>query len=211
MCYVVGVYVPKQFALEDRDELLKFIRAEPFGVLVSAAGGVPAASHLPFVIRRGEVPVLQAHFARANPHWECVDGAEVLVIFQGPHAHISASWYADPAQNVPTWNYGAVHCRGRASIVSAERTHEILRAMTAEFERDWSMDVPPAEYIARMERGVVGVEIAIESIEGKLKYSQNRSAEDRERVVARLSESPHARYRETADAMRAVETVHKKV
>lgn len=195
------MYVPKHFAIEDRDELLRFIRSEPFGILVSANGTEPVASHLPFAVRDGDSLVLIAHLARANPHWQILDGAQVLVVFQGPHAMISASWYAQPAKSVPTWNYGAVHCSGRARVVSAERTHRILQEMTDGFERDWTMEIPGAEYIDRMERGVVGVEIDVEAIVGKLKYSQNRTEEDRERVIAHLRNSPAARERELAEQM----------
>lgn len=195
------MYVPKHFAVEDRDELIRFIRSEPFGILVSAHGATPLASHLPFAVRDGDSLVLIAHLARANPHLRVLDGAPVLAIFQGPHAMISASWYAEPAKSVPTWNYGAVHCTGRARVVSPERTHEILQELTGLFERDWSMDVPDAEFITRMERGVAGIEIDVEAIEGKLKYSQNRSAQDRESVIAHLRNSSDARERELAERM----------
>lgn len=195
------MYVPKHFAIEDRDELIQFIRSEPFGILVSANGAEPVASHLPFTVRDGDSLVLVAHLARANPHWQVLDGARVLAVFQGAHAMISASWYAQPSKNVPTWNYGAVHCLGRARVVSPGQTHRILQEITGSFERDWNMEVPDAEYIARMERGVVGIEIDVEAIEGKLKYSQNRTEQDRESVIAHLRNSPFARERELAEQM----------
>ena len=195
------MYVPKHFAIKERDELVGLIRSEPFGILVSADGAEPVASHLPFAVRDGDSLVLIAHLARANSHWESLDGARVLAIFHGPHAMISASWYARPAESVPTWNYSAVHCAGRARVVAPEETHRILQEMTDAFERDWNMEIPDAQYIARMERGVVGIEIDVDAIEGKLKFSQNRTEEDRERVIAHLKNSPAARDREVAEQM----------
>lgn len=195
------MYVPKHFAIEDRNELVGFIRSEPFGILVSTDGAQPMASHLPFAVRDGDSLVLIAHLARANRHWQSLEGARVLAIFQGPHAMISASWYARPAESVPTWNYGAVHVAGRARVVSPEGTHRILREMTDAFERGWNMEIPDAEYIARMERGIVGIEIEVDAIEGKLKYSQNRTREDRERVIDHLQKSPSPREREVAGQM----------
>lgn len=188
-----SVYTPKHFAIEDRDELLAFVRREPFGVLVSAAEGRPRATHVPFVVLDAETPVFGAHVARANDQWRCLDGAQVLAIFQGPHGMVSASWYTDPTHSVPTWNYAAVHCAGRARTTSAERTREILEAMVSAFERGWTIgDADPA-YIERMERGIVGIEIEVTSMAGVYKYSQNRTAEDRERVIAELGDSEIAR------------------
>jgi transcriptional regulator len=194
------MYTPKHFAVEDREELLRFIGREPFGILVSAVKGAPIATHLPFVVLDAEAFVLAVHLARANEHWKDLDGAEVLAIFQGPHAMVSASWYADPQHSVPTWNYSAVHCIGRARVVSAERTRNILQLMVARFESGWTIEDADSEYINRMERGIVGIEIAVTAVTGKYKYSQNRSAEDRERVISALGDTPLAQaMREFAD------------
>jgi transcriptional regulator len=187
------VYTPKHFAVEDREELLSFIGREPFGILVSAVGGRPAATHVPFIVLDAERFVLGAHAARANEHWKALDGAEALAIFHGPHGMVSASWYADPLHSVPTWNYSAVHCHGRAHVVSADRTREILTAMVKRFESGWTIEAADAEYIARMERGIVGIEVTVTSVTGKYKLSQNRSAEDRQRVIRALGDSELAR------------------
>jgi transcriptional regulator len=194
------VYTPKDFAVEDRAELLNFIGREPFGILVSIVNGMPAATHLPFVVLDADAFVLGAHLARANEHWRHLDGADVLAIFQGAHGMISASWYVDPQHSVPTWNYSTVHCRGRAGVVSAERTREILGMMVKRFESGWSIEGADPEYVSRMEGGIVCIEIAVASATGKYKLSQNRTAEDRERVIRALGDS------EIADAMRTAET-----
>lgn len=186
------MYTPKHFAVDDREELLRFIGREPFGILVSTVDGRLTATHLPFVLLDSSAFVLGAHLARANEHWKHLDGAEVLAIFHGPHGMISASWYADPQHSVPTWNYSAVHCSGRARLVSPERTRDILQRMVGQFERGWTIESADAEYIARMERGIAGIEIDVTSVIGKYKYSQNRSADDRERVIRALGDTPLA-------------------
>jgi transcriptional regulator len=114
------MYVPREFAITGAPALAAFMRAHPFGVLLSAADGTPAATHLPLVVLRdGLDVVLGTHMARANPHWRELDGADVLAIFQGPHGYVSPRWYTDPQRSVPTWNYAAVHCRGRARLADA--------------------------------------------------------------------------------------------
>ena len=186
------MYVPKHFVVTDRAALLSFIRAHPFGILISAAGGKPCATHVPFVILEAARSVrLGLHVAKVNPHWKSLDGADVLAIFHGPHAFVSASWYADPQNSVPTWDYSAVHCAGRAVLADDDVTQSILEMMVREFEgaQRWSMGRADPGYVQRMKSGIVGIEIAVTSIEGSFKFSQNRSHEDRERVLRELDVS----------------------
>jgi transcriptional regulator len=198
------MYAPKPFAVADRRALLSFIEREPFGILVSSAQAKPFATHVPFIVcDDGEALTLGLHVAKANPHWQSVEGQEVLAIFHGAHAMISAGWYAQPQDSVPTWNYAAVHCTGHARITDAAGTARILERMVERFEPSWRMEQADASYVARMQQAIVGIEIAVSSIEGKFKYSQNRTPEDRERVIRALSESSRAMDREVAQEMRA--------
>lgn len=198
------MYVPKHFSVEDRETVLRFLRSEPFGVLVSNEGGIPVATHVPFVVLQAEPQlVLGAHVARANPQWRAIDRANVLAIFQGAHAHISAAWYERPEDTVPTWNYGAVHCSGRARLASAEQTHAILQQLVDEHEgaAGWRMETAVPEYLARVQQAIVGIEIIVERIDAQFKYSQNRTAEDRTRVIEHLSASDSANARQLAADM----------
>lgn len=198
------MYAPKPFAVADRRALVAFIEREPFGILVSNREGKPFATHAPFIVSdAGESLCLGLHVAKANPHWRCVEDQEVLAIFHGPHAMISAGWYAQPQNSVPTWNYAAVHCTGRARITDAAATANILRRLVEQFEPSWRMEQADADYVARLQQAVVGIEIAVSSIEGTFKYSQNRTMEDRERVIDALSISSRAMDREVAQEMRA--------
>jgi transcriptional regulator len=186
------MYVPKDFELAGHEELVAFLRAHSFGILVSANEGKLFATHAPFVVLDdGKALTLGLHVAKANPHWHSLQDAEVLAIFQGAHDFISASWYADPQHSVPTWNYSTVHCAGKASLAEDAVTERILEMLVREFEGEgrWSMHDTDGEYIDRMKRGIVGLTIAVTSIKGKLKYSQNRSEEDRSRILSHLDES----------------------
>src|SRR4051794_27392492 len=100
------MYVPSAFAESDLNKLHDFIERNSFGLLVSLVKGVPFATHLPFLLERNSGPdgSLVGHMARANPHWQELEAQTVLVVFSGPHAYISPTWYE--AENVvPTWNY----------------------------------------------------------------------------------------------------------
>lgn len=198
------MYAPKPFAVTDRRALVAFIEREPFGILASTLEGKPFATHVPFIVRDdGESLRLGLHVAKANPHWRQVEGTEVLAIFQGPHAMISAGWYAEPRNNVPTWNYSAVHCVGRARITDAAETARMLQALAERLEPSWRMEQADSEYVARLQQAIVGIEIAVSTIEGTRKYSQNHTLDDRERAIAALSASSRAMDREVAEEMRA--------
>lgn len=198
------MYVPKPFAVQDYSELVAFIEREPFGILVSDVDGKPFATHAPFIVSgEGSSLTLQLHVAKANPQWQSLQGQDVLAIFHGAHAFVSAAWYPQPQSNVPTWNYGAVHCIGRARLTDDAGTVQILRKLVERFEPSWRMDTADAEYIERLRHAIVGIEVAVESTEGAFKYLQNHSPEDRAAVIAQLENSPRPMDREVAEEMRA--------
>jgi transcriptional regulator len=188
------MYVPAHFA-EARIEVLHgLVDRHPLGALVRMEGDALAADHIPFelVPASGDAPrgILRAHVARANPLWR-QDGAAVLAIFQGPSAYVSPELYdleALAGRAVPTWNYAVVHAHGRLRTVDDPvwlLAH--MRRMTRRQEdsqgRGWSVDDAPRDYIERLVQAVVGIEIAIERLDGKWKTSQNRDDEDRARIA----------------------------
>jgi len=190
---------------EPRPEILhKLMRENGFATLVTAADGVPFASHIPVLIA-GEAAGglrIRGHVARANPHWKQLeDGAPVLAIFHGPHGYVSPSWYGDDG-NVPTWNYAVVHAYGRATLMAPAELRTLLQDLVDEHERrfepPWRFDSLPAALIDGLMRGIVGFEIAVERVEGKLKLSQNRAPEDRSRVRERLAASADPTARDVA-------------
>lgn len=187
-------YLPRHFHEQDPQRLADFVRDHSFGALVTVADGAPFASHLPLIFDAdcGPKGTLRGHMARANPQWgHFKDGSSVLTIFEGPHTYISPAWYA--AGGVPTWNYTAVHVYGKPKLLDDKASvGAIVKRLTeiheARFSPPWEADLT-APRIERVLEHIVGFEIEITSIEGKMKLSQNRTTEDRKRVIARLAAS----------------------
>jgi transcriptional regulator len=181
------MYIPKHFEQNDDATLCDFIAAHAFGTLITTVGGSPFASHVPFLLDR-EARRLYCHLARPNPQWQQVAAApQVLAIFAGPHAYVSPTWYVEPG--VPTWNYAVVHVYGKARCIDdAAFTRAHVEALAAKFERGSASPWQP-DYDVRRLNGIVGIDIAIDAVEGKFKLSQNRSAADRAGVMARLAGS----------------------
>ena len=208
------MYIPSSNAEHRPDVMLDFIEAHPLGALVTAGGEGLFATHLPLVVdrTRGAHGVLEGHVARANPHHRLPHAAgEALVIFQGPDAYVTPAWYAAKAEHgrvVPTWNYVAVHAYGTLRFVEDRdflRRH--LEQLTARHEagreHPWAVTDAPADYVAGLERAIVGVELTITRLEGKWKMSQNRPAADIDGVVRGLGESPRAGDRAVAAIVEA--------
>jgi transcriptional regulator len=181
-----------------------------FATLVTIEGGVPVATHLPFVIdppQDSEQGKLICHLARANKQWKTLSpDQEVLVIFQGHHAYISPSWYDPPIPQVPTWNYMVVHAYGLPQIIEDEnQVVDMLRRLVdkheSRFEKLWQMDLP-TDYLHSQVQAIVVLEIQITRLEGKFKLSQNRTPVDYANVVAALTASDDLLERELGEIMR---------
>lgn len=195
------MYLPTAFA-EDRLEVKHgLIRAYPLGMLL-ISGATPTADLMPFALYPGEgsagLGVLRAHMARANPAWRALAaGGECLIVFQGPEAYISPTWYASKATThkvVPTWNYAMVQVRGAARVVEdAAWLRRQLGDLTAMQEsglpEPWSVEDAPADFVDGLLKAIIGIEIPIASITGKWKVSQNRGTADAQGVVAGLRRS----------------------
>src|SRR4051794_36124030 len=203
------MYTPKHFEVRDLAEMHALMDRWSFATLVTDEAGHLVASHLPFLIdsKQGPQGTLMSHMARANGQWRTFDQVgEALVLFQGPHAYISPSWYT-VHPSVPTWNYAVVHAYGVPRIVEdPERVVQILGATVTKhesiFEQPWSMDLPAA-YLENMMRGIVAFEIELTRIEGKHKLSQNRSLNDRHGVIEALEGHDDTLEHEVAQMMRA--------
>lgn len=182
------MYIPKHFEQQDPRTLWDFIDEHAFGTLLTVADGRPTLSHLPFLPDR-DAGVLHCHVARANPQWqEIARSPQVLAIFAGPHGYVSPTWYVERG-GVPTWNYAVVHAHGEAVTVDdAERTRKHVEALAAKYERNRSAPWVP-DYDVRRVAGIVGIDIRVGRLEGKFKLSQNRSAADRDAVIAQLTAS----------------------
>jgi transcriptional regulator len=197
------MYIPASFAMRDREQMVQFLQENSFGILFSQVQGRPFATHVPLLLD-AEGNKLFGHLAKANPHCRELDGAEVLVVFQGPHAYISPSWYVE-RQGVPTWNYIAVHVYGNCHIVRDEKT---LRALLREMVRFYEPNSPlldhlDEEYYVKMANAVVGLEIEITAMEGKAKLSQNKSPDTIRGVINGLRNTKDCLAGEVAARMEA--------
>ena len=187
------MYRPKAFVVSDPEQLQSFIEQYSFATLVNTVDGRPFATHLPFLLdpNTSAQGALLGHMARANPQWRTFeDSQEVLVIFQGPHAYISPSWY-ETAPAVPTWNYAAVHVYGVPRIIEdGERLATLVDRLTAVYEsgmpQPWPGDIP-VDFKQKLLKAIVGFVIDITRIEGKFKLGQNRSLEDQQAVAQLLA------------------------
>ena len=188
------MYRPNSFDVQDLPTLHKLMAQYDFATLVTNQGGSMVASHLPILLDTtlGSFGTLFGHVALANDQWKAA-GTEALVIFSGPHAYVSPTWY-DAAGTVPTWNYASVHAYGQLETVEEPREvltilDRLTRAQESRKEPSWVFD-PEEEHVARMLRAIVGFKIEITRLEGKWKLSQNQSLERRKRVQAALQNEP---------------------
>ncbi|WP_295952346.1 FMN-binding negative transcriptional regulator [Rhodoferax sp.] len=190
-------YLPKHFEETDPATLHALVRAHPLSTwVVPQTDGELLVNHIPFLLDadRGPHGTLVGHVARANPVWRALTAAATVVVFQGPEAYISPSWYpGKPVHGkvVPTWNYAVVHAHGTARVFD-DRTQllALVTRLTALHEapqaQPWQVADAPADYIDTMLGAIVGIEIPVQRWVGKWKVSQNRTLEDRLGVVAGL-------------------------
>ncbi len=198
------LYVPRHNREDDPAVIAAFVRAQGFGALVSTGpDGTPWATHIPYTVETGEdgqIVGVALHLARANPHSRALDGADVLVIVQGPHAYVSATLHAPP-ESVSTWNYAAVHLRGRATVIDdMEAMRARVEALTRVYEDEAMLRAPGYDDV--LLRRIVGVDIVVASVEARFKLSQKETPQTKAHVVAHLAASPDAADRATAALMR---------
>jgi transcriptional regulator len=180
------MYSPPYNRLEDRTELLRFLRANSFALITTRG---LQASHLPTTVHEeGAQLVVDMHMARPNRQWQAFDGTEVLMVFTGPHAYISPRWYEEK-ERVPTWNYTAVHLYGVPEIVEERAAkHASMRQLVAAMDPQWlpQFDALSREYVERMLGGIVNFRIPVTRIETRWKLSQNRGRREMQLIAAEL-------------------------
>jgi transcriptional regulator len=199
------MYIPEFNRIEDQTVAMAFMRANPFAILVSNHEDTPFATHLPVIVTdSGGQVIVQAHVAKANPHWKMIEYQESLLIFHGPHAYISPALY-EIRESVPTWNYVTVHAYGHGKILPADSDkHQVLSELISQFDSSYlsqwnSFD---EQYRSRMLNHIVAFEIAVTRIEAKFKLSQNRTKAEQENVIQSLGTSPDPAISGVANLMR---------
>lgn len=201
------MYIHPLNSWENEPEIIEFIKKNAFSTLVTQIAGKPMATHLPIVLAKNSDgnPILSGHIARANPQWKSFkDGDEVLVIFQGPHAYISSSWYSH--ENVPTWNYLAVHVYGKIRLIEGEELLEHLKSLVDTYEdgrpNRVSVETMTKGYLDSQLKALVGFEIKINEVRASAKLSQNRDNENYKNIIRNLEESPNLLDKEIASEMK---------
>ncbi len=208
------MYIPPAFRDSDLPALQTQIAASGLTTLVSVGANGPIVSNLPIIFDANVGPfgMIAGHLARGNPQWhESNLDIPAIAIFMGADAYVSPSYYPSKQEHgkvVPTWNYSMIVARGRLEIFEdadalRAQVEMLTKRFEGRFEKPWEVSDAPDDYIARQIKGIVGIRLRIESIEGKAKLNQNRSAADQEGVVAGLAPSPRAADREVAEQMRS--------
>jgi len=200
------MYVPKHNRQEDASALLAYMRAYSFAALATSGSAGLTATHLPFVIEEQEGRItLLAHMAKANPQWrDFAGGGDALVIFMQPHAYVSPRLY-DSRQNVPTWNYVAVHAYGRPLLIEERVAKlELQKKLIAQYDAGYleQMAELPESYIDAKLAAIVSFSIEVTRIDARYKLSQDKNPAERERIVRELEASGDSVAAETAQLMR---------
>ena len=180
------MYTPAYAKNENEEDLKDFIRKNGFGIVISTVDGKLWATHIPLILVGGK---LQGHISRGNKQWRALpQNEEVMVIFLGPHTYVSSSWYDH--ENVPSWDYVAVHVYGKAHIQSEEELIESVRQLTNKYEKDSvhpvSVDTMSEKFLHAELRGTIGFEITIERMEASYKLSQNRDEKNHTQIISEL-------------------------
>lgn len=199
------MYTPKYFKVTNFEEIREFIQTNSFGTLVTTKKGKPIATHLPFqLVEEEEAYYVTGHMAYGNPQWRTFETTEeVLVMFQGPHAYISSSWYEQ--ENVPTWNYQAVHVYGTATILDEGELIQDLTKLLEKYEKQredpvlWDKLSP--SLLEKEIKGIVGFKIKVGEIQAAYKLSQNRNENDYANIIEQLHNEENPDSKQLAEVM----------
>lgn len=200
------MFIPHHYKNENIKEVKDFLKKNSFGILVNQLEGKPWATHIPLELDVDEKgnDVLVGHIAKANPQWKNFEeNSEVLCIFNGPHSYVSSSWYKD--EEVPTWNYIAVHVYGAITILDEEAVlaslHKLVDKYEANSEYPISID-NLSKKTMRQIKGIVGFQIKIDKIQAAYKLSQGRE-HDHPKIIAELEEQNNSGGKEIANVMKS--------
>lgn len=157
------MYTPKNYLIQDQNEILSFMKQYSFVTVITSRDGVPLATHLPIVVLEGDEVILSDHFAKANPQWQNIEEKKVLIIFSEPHAYLSSSSY-DKVESVPTWNYISVHAYGDCKLIhDSNRAFVALEDMISKYEAEYrtQWDTLSNDFKLKMLNGIVHFEIKV--------------------------------------------------
>jgi transcriptional regulator len=201
------MYIPSFNKFEDQQEAIAFMQRYSFATIITVKDGVPTATHLPFLVKqKDDKIILLSHFAKANPQSADIINNNALVIFIEPHAYISPKNY-EKEQNVPTWNYLAIHAYGKCSMLDGEENKavllkEMIQYYEADYLRQW--DNLPDDYKQKMMKGIVAFEMVVDDLQAKAKLSQNRTPKEQENIIHQLNNAQSSTEKDIAEYMKSL-------
>lgn len=187
------MYIPDLYKNENQIEIEEFLTNNGFAILINQTNGRSWGTHTPLVLEKtiDGKSILTGHISKENPQAENFkEGEEILAIFNGPHSYISSSWYDH--ENVPTWNYIAVHVYGKLRLLSFDETIESLKKLVNKYEKNEENPVKVENLSAKtmlQARGIVAFEIEITEVQAKRKLSQNRDDKNHQNIINHLENS----------------------
>lgn len=201
------MYIPKFFQIDDFKEIEQFVKSNSFGMIITEKHGKPLATHLPLILqKKGDDYYISGHIAKGNPQWKTLNGnSNVLIIYQGPHAYVSSSWYEK--ENVPTWNYQAIHLYREATVLSEQETMDDLKTLLAKYEQYRENPVlwdNLAESTQMQAKAIIGFKVKINKVEAAYKMSQNRNEQDYNNIIKKLEDEHNSSSNAVADVMRDI-------
>ncbi|MNF28530.1 Protease synthase and sporulation protein PAI 2 [compost metagenome] len=187
------MYTPDIYKNENQEEIELFLKENSFGILINQTHGKLCATHIPLELdsnKEGK-QILHGHLSKENPQWKgFAENDEILAVFSGPHSYISSSWYDH--ENVPTWNYIAVHVYGKIKILEGEAVIESLKKLTDKYEAQ-SENPVRVENLSKktmlQTRGIIAFEIEITEIQATKKMSQNRDDKNYKNIITQLEKT----------------------
>lgn len=201
------MYIPNFFQIDDFKEIEQFVKSNSFGMIITEKHGKPLATHLPLILqKKGNDYYISGHIAKGNPQWKTLNGnSNVLIIYQGPHAYVSSSWYEK--ENVPTWNYQAIHLYGEATVLREQETMDDLKTLLAKYEQYRENPVlwdNLAESTQMQAKAIIGFKVKINKVEAAYKMSQNRNEQDYNNIIKKLEDEHNSSSNAVADVMRDI-------
>jgi transcriptional regulator len=187
------MYIPDLYKNENQEAITAFLKENSFGILINQTNGKLWATHIPLElgINTEGKTILEGHISKENPQWQgFAENDKILAVFSGPHSYISPSWYDH--ENVPTWNYIAVHVYGKIKIIEGDAVIESLKRLVDKYEQNSENPVrieDLSEKTMMQSRGIVAFEIEIEEIQAQQKMSQNRDDKNYQNIISELEKT----------------------
>jgi transcriptional regulator len=184
------MYIPKHFKIDDLDEIKNFINQHGFGTIITVTDGKPQATHTPMMLQEDSAGewTITGHISKGNDQWKSFDDHKnTLLMFQGPHAYISSTWYED--ENVPTWNYQSVQLYGHCTSLEEDELQKDMIRLLDQYEGHNPDGVTwqnLSESPKRKIKGIAGFKVKVEEVHAAYKMSQNRSDTDYQNIIEAL-------------------------